>query len=387
MIEFEKKEDCCGCYACMTVCPVSCIKMQEDDEGFSYPVINKDQCINCSLCQKVCPVINIQHSRKPIKVYACKNKSLEVRLKSSSGGLFSSLAKQIILEGGVVFGACFNEKNEVVHDYISTIAGLDIFRRSKYVQSNVGYSYRIVENYLKSGKPVLFSGTPCQVLGLRLYLKKTYSNLSTVDFICHGVPSPKVWNIYIKELSKKYSSYKIANINFRDKEHGWNTFSFSLDFIKEDHVIHFSEPMYLNHYMRGYLSDLYLRPSCHQCSTRCLKSGSDITLGDFWGNQNSLDDFVDNKGISAVLLNTSKGEMLFKKLDCDSMKSSYEDVLSGNPSIERSHPKPTERDEFYSLLNHRQFASIIQDLTKMNFKERMKLKLMNLHIIIDKLKK
>ena len=386
MIKLEKKEDCCGCYACMACCPVSCIEMQEDNEGFLYPVVDRDKCVECSMCQKVCPTISRQVPRKPLNVYACKNKSSEVRCKSSSGGVFSLLAEQTIAEGGTVFGACFNEKNKVIHSYTSTREGLELFRGSKYVQSEVGDTYRIAEKILKSGRFVLFSGSPCQILGLRLYLKKDYSNLLTVDFICHGVPSPKVWNIYLKELSQKHSLCGITNINFRNKELGWSNFCFSLDFTRKKHTIHLLEPMYLNHYMRGFLSDLYLRPSCYQCPVRYLKSGSDITLGDYWGDINALGDFVDDKGISAVFLNTPSGINYFNSLTCEVQLSSYEEVLVGNKSVEKSNQEPIKRKQFYSLLEHRCFFSIIEELTEMSFKERMKLKIMNLHIMLEKLK-
>lgn len=386
MIKLQNKKDCCGCYACITCCPVACIEMQDDTEGFAYPVVNVEQCLDCGLCEKVCPVLNNQQSRKPIYVYAVKAKSEEIRKNSSSGGVFSLLAERVIQSGGIVFGACFNENNEVVHGYTGTIDGLEAFRGSKYVQSKIGDAYKTVEDILKSGKVVLFSGTPCQILGLRLFLRKQYSNLLTVDIICHGVSSPKVWSIYQKQLLKGMPQYKIENVNFRDKQYGWRNFSFSLDFVKGKHAIHLVEPKYLNYYMRAFLSDINLRPSCYQCPVRSLKSGSDITLGDYWGKDSAILDFLDDKGVSAVLLNTQSGIDYFKTLDGEKRVSSYEDVLKGNQSIEHSHLEPAERSVFYASLDRVYLYSLIDKLSKLGFRERIKLYLLNYRLFIKKLK-
>lgn len=378
MIQLSNKEDCCGCSACVQACPASCIGMQTDEEGFLYPFIDEEKCIDCNICHKVCPVICFSESRKPLSVYAVKSKSGEIREKSSSGGVFSLLAERIIEAGGVVFGACFDEKNEVVHAYTSVKEELQAFRGSKYVQSQIGDTYRMAKEFLQSGRSVLFSGTPCQILGLHQYLKKKYVNLLTVDFICHGVPSPKVWQIYLEELKKKLSVQDIRHISFRDKKLGWKNFSFSCDILKKGKAIHYVEPKYLNPYMRGFLSDLYLRPICYQCPVRSLKSGSDITLGDFWGFYGILQEFRDDKGISAVLLNTSVGANFFNSLSCEKQITSYEDILKGNPSLETSHIRPAKRVQFYSRLDRRHFFSIIEELTEMSLKDRLKLKMINL---------
>lgn len=386
MIKLSSKEDCCGCYACVATCPVSCISMQPDEEGFLYPVTDEDACIACGLCQKACPVIHTSDSRKTLGVYAVKNKEDEIREKSSSGGVFSLLAERMIAEGGIVFGACFNDKNEVIHTYAATQEELAVFRGSKYVQSKIGNTYRLAEEFLQSGRRVLFSGTPCQILGLHRYLKKTYPNLLTVDFICHGVPSPGVWQIYLQELRRKLSVEIIQNISFRDKKLGWKNFSFSFDSSKKDKILHYVAPKYLNHYMRGFLSDLYLRPICYQCPVRSLKSGSDITLGDFWGADRVLPEFCDDKGISAVLINSSVGMIYFNTLSCEKKISSYEEVIKGNHSLETSHVKPAERAQFYSRFKKESFFSLIEDLTRMSWKDRLKLKIINFLFRVEKYK-
>ncbi|WP_289005648.1 Coenzyme F420 hydrogenase/dehydrogenase, beta subunit C-terminal domain [uncultured Parabacteroides sp.] len=387
MIKLQNKKDCCGCYACMNSCPLACIEMQEDAEGFAYPVVNEERCISCGLCEKVCPVLNNLQPRKPLYVYAVKAKSQKIRKNSSSGGVFSLLAEQVIQKGGIVFGACFDENNKVVHRYTRTKEGLEAFRGSKYVQSEIGSAYKIVEDFLKSDQVVLFSGTPCQIRGLHLFLKKFYPNLLTVDIICHGVPSPKVWNAYLTQVSKGMSQYKIENINFRDKQYGWRNFGFSLNYVKDKHVIHLIEPKYLNYYMRGFLSDIFLRPSCYQCPVRSLKSGSDITLGDYWGGAGDLLDFFDDKGVSAVLLNTQSGVDYFNILDAEKRDSSYKDVLAGNQSLEQSHSEPEKRTLFYASFEHECFYSLIDRLIRLSFKERIKLFILNFRMRINKLNK
>lgn len=382
MIELQNKKDCCGCYACINSCPVACIEMQNDMEGFAYPVVNKDKCIDCGLCEKVCPVLNNLHFRKPLQVYAVKAKSEQIRKDSSSGGVFSLLGELVIQKGGVVFGACFDEHNKVVHRYATTKGGLAAFRGSKYVQSEIGDAYKNVKGFLKLGKIVMFSGTPCQIRGLHLFLREHYPNLLTVDIICHGVPSPKIWNTYLTSLLKRMPQYKIQNINFRDKQYGWRNFSFSLDFVNDKHVKHLIEPKYLNYYMRGFLSDIYLRPSCYHCPTRSLKSGSDITLGDYWGKESDLLDFMDDKGVSAVLLNTQSGVDYFKALDGEKRLSSYEDVLKGNQSIEKSHSEPMKRIIFYASFEHESFYSLIDKMNRLTFKERIKRFLLNFRLLL-----
>ena len=235
MIRIEKKEDCCGCEACVQRCPKHCISLFRDNEGFLYPSVNESLCIGCGLCEKVCPILNPLPKRKPLQVFAAKNLNEEVRLASSSGGVFTLLAEHTIRNNGVVFGARFNEKWEVAHGFTDTVEGIADFRSSKYVQSKINGTYQEAEQFLKAGRKVLFSGTPCQIAGLKRFLRKEYTNLITVDFLCHGVPSPGVWESYLKETiarkckkiqfcSDPYASVK--KISFRDKTLGWKKFSF-----------------------------------------------------------------------------------------------------------------------------------------------------------------
>ena len=199
MINIHKETVCCGCAACANVCTRNAIDMQRDKKGFLYPVVNADTCNNCGLCESICPIINEKEERTPQHVYALKNKNESVRLGSSSGGIFSILAENVLRQRGVVYGAVFDKKWNVVHSRIESIKDLQKLRGSKYVQSSIGDSFKAVRDDLKSGRKVLFSGTPCQVAGLNAFLRNKHENLTTVDFVCHGVPNPRIWEDYLKE--------------------------------------------------------------------------------------------------------------------------------------------------------------------------------------------
>ena len=352
MINIIEKKDCCGCSACVSICPKHCITMLLDNEGFLYPQVDKGSCIDCELCEKVCLVLNQGEERKPLQVYAVNNPNEEIRMKSSSGGVFTLLAETIIQEGGVVFGARFNDDWEVIHDYTETKEGLAAFRGSKYVQSRIGESYCQVERFLKKGRKVLFTGTPCQIAGLNLFLRKEYDNLLTVDFICHGVPSPGVWKNYLEELIALKGNRKnsvlshskpiilnsirdISRIEFRNKRLGWKKYSFALTLSVPDghgtkNTVLLSEPYNENIFMKGFLADLYLRPSCYACPAKCLKSGSDITIGDYWGIQNVMPEIDDDKGICCLMVNTDKGGQLLSSMGWVYRKSDYSTVIKYN---------------------------------------------------------
>ena len=381
MIEIKEKKNCCGCNACVQVCPKQCISMKEDREGFLYPEVDKDICVDCHLCEKVCLVLNQGKERKPLKVYAAKNENEEIRRQSSSGGIFTLLAEQVIDEGGVVFGARFNENWEVVHSYTETKEGLAAFRGSKYVQSRIGDNYKKAEEFLKSGRKVLFSGTPCQIAGLNLYLRKEYENLLTVDFICHGVPSPGVWREYLKEEiarqcdgknsvlshSIEKEKVKIKRISFRDKKLGWKKFSFVLTLSVPDghgaeNTVLFSEPLNKNLFLRGFLADLYLRPSCYACPAKCLKSRSDVTIGDFWGIEKVMPEMDDDKGVSVVMVNRGIELPRMQKQIVDYEK----DVVYHNLSVVRSVKISDKRMEFFIRQGIPLFDKI-QHLTKIPF--------------------
>ena len=367
MIKIIRKDQCCGCSACLHICPKHSISFREDKEGFLYPQVDTSTCVDCGLCENVCPVLNQDEERMPLQVYAAKHIDDEIRMKSSSGGIFTLLAEQIIDKGGVVFGARFNENWEVVHDYTETKEGLAPFRGSKYVQSNIGNSYKQVEKFLKAGREVMFTGTPCQVAGLKKYLRKDYENLLTVDFVCHGVPSPMVWRKYLKEeiarqgdvgknsvLTSSKVSPVVTGVNFRDKSTGWKKFSFVLNFSKasaegEQNTV-LSSVFTDNAYMSAFLSNLSLRPSCYACPAKAGKSGSDVTIGDFWGIENVLVEFDDDKGVSLLFINNDK---VANMIDQVRVKEpiEYKSTLAANSGIRYSVNMPINRGYFYYCLS------------------------------------
>ncbi|WP_278979025.1 Coenzyme F420 hydrogenase/dehydrogenase, beta subunit C-terminal domain [Alistipes finegoldii] len=363
MISIASKEMCCGCAACEQRCPTSCIVMREDEEGFLYPQTDTSKCIDCGLCEKVCPVLNQGEKRKPLHVYAAKNQKTRIRLQSSSGGIFIHIAEQIIQKNGVVFGARFDENWAVEHACTETLEGLAAMRGSKYVQSRIGRTYRQAKEFLESGRPVLFSGTPCQIRGLKLFLAKEYENLLTVDLVCHGVPSPEIWRQYLHETiarkgfkhanSELRATTQITGINFRDKTTGWQHFSLRFILRRETGSglpetadvsrIHYKDPFFY-----CFLSHVTERYSCYACPAKELKSGSDITLGDFWGFRGTKDFPDDNNGISLLLINTDQGS----KYITGTLRSeqSYEKVIKQNPMITASLIKDPRRDTFYKAV-------------------------------------
>lgn len=373
MIDIIDKSLCCGCAGCVQRCPKLCITLHEDHEGFLYPKVDTDTCIDCGLCEKVCPILNEGNIRKPLKVYAAINKDEEIRKQSSSGGIFTWIAEKVIQEGGVIFGARFDENWEVRHDYSETIEGLAAFRGSKYVQSRIEDNYLKAEAFLKQGRKVLFCGTPCQIAGLKRFLRKDYKNLFTIDIVCHGVPSPGVWRKYLKEkiacISDDKRNIHVEKISFRDKITGWKNYSFSLalsDFdengIRQNKS--FSELSKKNYFMKGFLADLYLRPSCYACPAKCGKSDSDITLGDLWGAPNIIGNEDDDRGTCLTLIN--KDIPFLKDYSSLWMKEiGYNAALIHNPAIEHSAKIPLNRTLFFkSIEGMEPFENIVRRLTK-----------------------
>lgn len=359
MIKITDKQLCCGCGACQQKCPKQCISLIQDNEGFSYPMIDQSICIDCGLCESVCHELHPYGKRKPLSVIAANNKNTAVRLSSSSGGIFTLLAERTINKGGVVFGARFDGNWQVILDYTETIEGLDSFRGSKYVQANTQITYRQAEKFLKEGRNVLFSGSPCQIAGLLHYLRKDYPNLLTVDFVCHGVPSPRVWRIYLNEISEA-GCKAISNVEFRNKDNGWKLFNFKLEYNKQDQNFTISSCHQDNHYMKAFLRNMILRPSCHKCKAKYGSSHSDITIADFWGVAETLPQMDDNKGTGLVLLNTVKGISYFPYGEVDYMESSLEAATKNNPGLNHiATPHPNRKEFFDNLCDDKSVVELI----------------------------
>lgn len=358
-IKILDKNTCTGCMACKNICPKNAIIIKENNEGFNYPEIDNSLCINCGLCKKACPILTkLSENTNEIIIYSCKNKDKEVRMNSSSGGIFTLIAKYILEKNGVVFGAKFNEKFEVVHDYIENINDIGIFRGSKYLQSQINNTYKKVKNFLDENRQVLFTGTPCQVEGLLSYLGKDYNNLYTQDFVCHGVPSPKVWRKYL-EYKKEEEGVYPKNINFRRKDIlGWSNYQVSYKYLnKEENIHHDDEP-----YMKMFLKNLDLRTSCFNCQFKKTKRKSDMTVADFWGINNVNPKMNDETGISALLINSKKGQEIFDNIK-DNMefeKANLEDIIKYNSCISISTNYNKKRAEFFKDLDTISFKELIE---------------------------
>lgn len=353
MIKIKEKKNCCGCHACAMVCVKHCITMTSDEEGFLYPIVDNNLCINCGLCEKVCPIINQSKPRQPLRVFAAKNKNEEIRRQSSSGGVFTSLAEIVINEGGIVFGAQFDKDWNVIHSWTDAIEGIANFRGSKYVQSTIGDSYREAMEFLKQGRKVLFTGTPCQIAGLNKYLRKEYDNLLTVEVVCHGVPSPKIWIEYLQMLKLK----NIGAISHKDKSTGWREYSFTIKKISNELI--FKERATDNIYLKSFLKNYILRPSCFSCPAKAGRSNADISLADYWGIEKLSPEMDDNKGINFVCCNTHDGQRYINSLDLQIKEVNYQDTIPYNACIEKSTNEPNDRQKFWEEYNKKGIKALL----------------------------
>ena len=375
MIKISEKHNCNGCHACAEVCPKNCISMVADAEGFKYPKVDSELCVECGMCEKICPVLNGSQSNNTPAAYAAVNLNDEIRSQSSSGGIFYLLAEQVITCGGVVFGAKLDGRLKVVHGYAETIEEAKAFMGSKYAQSDVGDSYSRAKEFLKEGRLVLFTGTPCQIGGLKAFLGKEYENLICQDIICHGVPSPAVWEKYVAfRQSKAGSGAKYAS--FRDKKYGWKSFSMRLDF--ENGSV-FEEKHKNDMFMKSFLRNFCLRPSCYHCAFKTKSRDADITLADFWGVQKVMPSMDDDKGTSLVILHTPKGKQLFASVK-DSVKYELVDLdlaIQRNSAMIKSVPVNPQRDKFMSEIQKRSFDKVAGKYCKdkQSFVSRVKRKI------------
>lgn len=349
MTRVVKKDRCTGCTACMNICPRQCIEMKKDNYGFLYPVIsNLSTCLDCGACERSCPVYVNQgyvDNKLPL-AYAALSKDEPVRMNSSSGGIFTEIAKRIIAQNGVVYGAAYDEKYAVHHYCIDNTHDLYKLRGAKYAESNLGNSFIDILDRLKKGQFVLFSGTPCQVAGLKSFLRKDYDNLFCVDFVCHGVPSPMAWKAYIEYRSKIDAEGKLpTDINLRSKKSGWSRYQYSNVFQYTDgteHSVQSSKSLFMKLFVGDYIS----RPSCENCQFKGYNRVSDITLGDFWGIWDIAPEMDDNKGTSVVLIQSEKGRELWDSIK-DRIKFkevTLEQASQQNPSMLQASKANKKRD-------------------------------------------
>lgn len=325
--------------------------MLGDPEGFAYPKTDSAKCVGCGACDRVCPALNVpEFSEKIPQTFLAVNRDEAVVGSSSSGGVFSALADKVTKAGGTVCGAAFDGDFSVHHILAENSEELEKLKTSKYVQSNTGDIYSAVRRELKSGRRVLFSGTPCQVNAMRLFLGKEYENLLLVDFICHGVPSEKVWLKYLKDVAK---GTRVSSVSFRDKSVGWNRFSLKIDYQSGAYLCEFSN----DPYMKLFLSDNILRPSCYNCPAKGNNRFADITIADAWGMDNETTWSFDDKGLSLIFVHTDKGSEYIESLkaDLDLCDADYSKAISNNPNAVTSASVPPTRqrcmDEILSTEN------------------------------------
>lgn len=356
--------NCTGCYGCFNICTQNAIDMNLSNEGFMEPFIDNEKCIKCGICQKYCPMIANQLPENlytPIS-FAVWSKNDHTRIKSSSGGVFTEIAKIVLKEGGVVFGVAFDNALIARHVSIEIEEDISLIRGSKYVQSHVDDAYQKAVSFALQGRPVLFSGTPCQIAALNLFIQSNPGiEIYTCEVICHGPPSESVFRSYLNYFSQLKNS-EVKEYSFRDKTLGWKKFGSKMTFDNGEEYfrIHRRDP-----FMIGFLRNIYLRPICYECPFAKIPRDSDITLGDFWGVPKELDD---PRGVSAVVINTPKGEKLFEKISNIVKVNISLDQIASHPGTIRlvnGHFETSSyRKDFYKLLEMKGFQVAMEKYLK-----------------------
>ena len=354
-IKITDKKKCSGCTACVSICPKKCITMQEDEEGFLYPKVDLSICVQCSKCIKVCPYTNSEFTFKPETeelslCYAAYNRDEDIRYKSASGGMFRAFADKTIAEGGVVFGAAFDKDFTVYHTYSETLNGLTALMGSKYLQSRMENTFSFVKQFLQDGRKVLFTGCGCQIAGLKRYLNIEYDNLFCVDLICHGVDSPKIWIDYLRS---KFQSETIKSVNFRDKITGQDDSTITIT----SSLSEFHDRGKQNIYFKSWQYGLFTRPACEICPFKNDNRVSDLTIGDCWGYKEIAPELFDNKGLSSLIVHSTKGKILFESIESQLVykKTYINDVKKFNPDYIKS-----------ICFNHKKRASFWIDYKRMS---------------------
>lgn len=382
MIKYSKDHDkyaCCGCRACEHICPQKAIEMRADDEGFLYPIIDLDKCINCGICNKVCPIeIGNTSIKKPVSIYAAQYQHNEILMNSSSGGIFSLIANYVLSKNGAVYGAAFDGDMYLRHVRIIDTEKLGMLRGSKYVQSDIGNTYVQAKNDLENGLFVYYTGTPCQIQGLKLFLRKNYENLLTTDLVCHGVPSYKVFANTIHHIEENKHGI-IYRYLFRDKSVGGWSCSSSSSFkrIKDNKKVFLPRNNDMSAYFNAFISGNMMRYVCYQCPFANIYRSSDITLADCWGIDKIIPDFPNmKKGVSTILINTEKGNNVWRVL-CDKTvyrQISEKDAVDNNANLHYASPLPAGRVVCYNLAfnNYNKFLYMYRPSILENFKFYLK---------------
>lgn len=351
---------CSGCGACAVVCPRNCIAMTADEAGFLYPQVDESRCVTCGLCEKTCPIGKQSECGQTPLAFAVINQEVAIRKESTSGGVFTLVARQVLQNGGSVFGAAVTEGLKIVHVGVTREKDLHRLRGAKYVQSDVGNTYTLARQRLEEGKQVLYTGTPCQIAGLKAYLGKEYENLICQDVICHGTPSPEAWRKYVDQRQRQAGA-KVTAVSFRYKSPEWADYSLRMTF--ENGKV-YQIPMDQDPYLRAFLHDLSLRAGCYNCAFKGVHREADLTLADFWGVWDVLPDMDDHRGTSLVLVHSEKGREVLenirpltqcREVDCKT-------ALEYNPSMLRSPTMPESREKFFAGIRENDFDGVVNIL-------------------------
>lgn len=355
----ERPGLCVGCGACAWRCPAKAISMQPDKEGFTRPVVDRGKCIGCGACRTVCPA-GQEAVRGTPDTFCAYSRDEEIRQKSSSGGVFTELAQQVLEREGVVVGAAWDRGTVLRHQAVDSIGGLTALRGAKYVQSDMSSAYPAIAEALESKRPVLFCGTPCQTAAVERTFGRP-EGLLLVDIVCHGVPSPRVLEQYFDEIAQKQGE-PVAGIDFRDKSTGWKGYSVTARLRKGGKLTH---PASADTYMKLFLADVGLRPSCYRCTTRGRASCADLTLGDFWGANRLFPDKDDDKGLSLVLVHTDAGRRAWEALRENVVfwQADYSAAAGFNPCLDRPVARPQSREQFFAALGKKPMDTLAQELS------------------------
>lgn len=367
---FKTKKDCCGCTACMCICPKQAITMKQDEDGFLYPKIDTSLCVECGLCKKVCTIQHVPTTNmEPLATYAAINKNQIVLSNSASGGIFGALASCVFERGGLVFGCAFNENMEPQHICVDNPSDMKKLQGSKYVQSNVNTAYAVVKEYLEEGKWVLFTGTPCQIAGLKSYLGKDYKNLITADLICHGVPSAAFFKGYIKQLEGKLKG-KVIDFKFRDKFKGWSLMGKVIyeknGKLREKLIFPFTS-YYYSYFLNG---DIY-RENCYECKYASGSRQGDFTMGDYWGVEKAHPEIETKNGVSVLLINSGKGMELIGKLTelLTLTKSTFEQAKVQNMLLKKPTAKSNKRESILKMWHEGGYQALADEFYELNKKQ------------------